>query len=77
MKKRRCRFYLLADLMSWRLMQLIEDLNLTHWILSLRDCDEEEKKHILKVADLMSRSLIQLMIEDSDLTHQILSLRDC
>ena len=30
-KMRRCRFYLLADLVSWRLLQqMMEDIDLTH-----------------------------------------------
>ena len=49
---RRCRFYLLADLVSWRLLQqMMEDINLTHLIWSLRDCSgEDEKMQILSVS---------------------------
>ena len=43
---RRCKFYLLADLVSWRLLQqMTEDIDLTHLILSLRDKYKQWKTH--------------------------------
>ena len=68
---RRLKFYLLADLVSLRLLQeMMEDIDLTHLILSLRDFSGRRCRFYL-LADLVSWRLIQLMIAYSDLSYLI------
>ena len=53
---RRCRFYLLADSVSWTLLQeMMEYVDLTHLILSLRDCSGRRYR-FYPLADLVGRN---------------------